>query len=149
MYEVCAFTGHRNLNGELDYNLLDKVILNLIHGGTKLFLCGMAVGFDMAAAESVLRYKNEYGVKMRACIPHERQSSAFSESDKARYDRILAGCDEKIVISPEYFRGCMQVRDRYLVDNCDVLVSFLRRDTGGTHYTVKYAEKCNKNVIKL
>ena len=149
MYTNCAFTGHRILDSRFDVNLLDRVILNLIKSGTRNFYCGMATGFDMQAAEIVLEYKKSYNIRLCACIPCEEQSKYFSEKDKRRYENILSACDEKIVLSSEYADGCMQERDRFLVDNADVIVSYLRKKYGGTYYTVNYAIKQNKKIIEL
>lgn len=148
--KVCAFTGHRSLAGtDFDEHLLERVILNLVKTGYNRFLCGMAVGFDMKAAQAVLALKGEYDIQLVACLPCTNQSERFSAKSKALYDEILDKCDEKIVLGSEYENGCMQRRDRYLVDNCDVLVSFLRKSSGGTYYTVNYARKSNKKVIEL
>lgn len=149
MYENCAFTGHRILEKDFDYNLLDRVILNLIKGGTKNFYCGMAMGFDLAAAESVLQYKNAYDINLIACIPCLGQENGYSKKNRERYQRILENCSQKIVLTEEYYDGCMFVRDRFMVDNCDVLVSYLRHKRGGTSYTVKYAQSKNVNIIEL
>lgn len=149
MYNNCAFTGHRVLDSRFDEELLDRVILNLIKSGTRNFYCGMALGFDMQAAEIVLRHKKNYDVRLCACIPCEEQNKYYSEKDKRRYENILSACDEKIVFSYEYVEGCMQERDRFLVDNCDVLVCFLRKKSGGTHYTVKYAKQQAVKIIEL
>ena len=149
MYENCAFTGHRILEKDFDYNLLDRVILNLIKGGTKNFFCGMAMGFDLAAAESVLQYKKDYNINLIACIPCLNQEANFSQKNKERYLKILENCSQKIVLSEEYYDGCMLVRDRYMVDNCNVLVTYQRRKSGGTSYTVNYAKAKGVKLIEL
>lgn len=145
----CAFSGHRNLLKELDVNLLDRVILNLIKTGVKNFYCGMAIGFDFIAAESVIALKKQYDIKLFACIPCEGQSESYTQINKERYQRILEACDGEIILAPSYYKGCMFGRDRFLVDNCGVLVSFLRKKSGGTYYTVKYAERKNIKIIQL
>lgn len=145
----CAFSGHRNLNGSgFDFSLLDRVIGDLIKTGTKEFYCGMALGFDIAAAESVLAQKNPE-IKLIACLPCANQTETFSESAKLRYQSVIDRCDKVITLSPEYYGGCMHARDRFMVDSCDVLVCFLRKHTGGTFYTVNYARRCGKKVIEL
>lgn len=150
MYYTCAFTGHRVLfNTDFDPELLDRVVLSLIKNGTNRFLCGMAMGFDFEAAQTVIKYKSEYGVKLVACIPCANQAERFPKSAKILYERILQNCDEVEILSNDYYEGCMLNRDRYLVDNCDVLVSFLRRKKGGTFYTVNYANECGKKIIPL
>ena len=149
MYENCAFTGHRILEKNFDSNLLDRVILNLIKGGTKNFYCGMATGFDLAAAESVLQYKNDYEVNLIPCIPCLGQENAYSQKNKERYLKILEKCNQKIILSVEYYDGCMFARDRYMVDKCNVLVTYQRRKSGGTSYTVNYAKSKGVNIIEL
>lgn len=150
MDKKCAFTGHRVLSCyDFDTALLDRVILNLIKNGIEEFYCGMAQGFDLAAAESVLQYKKDFKIKLIACLPCPEQADNFSQKNKARYESVLERCDEKVIISPEYQRGCMHARDRYLVENCGVLVCFLRKHSGGTHYTVNYAKKLNRKIIEL
>lgn len=147
--KVCAFTGHRILTDDFDPDVLKNVIKNLAKTGVKKFLCGMAVGFDMEAAKAVLSLKKKYKLELVACLPCEGQSAKFSDKNKELYDGILKECDEIITLAPAYVSGCMQKRDRYLVDNCDVLVCFLRRNSGGTYYTVNYAKRKDKKIIEL
>lgn len=145
----CAFTGHRELH-DLDFALLDRVIKNLIKNGCKRFLCGMARGFDLAAAESVLSLKKEYpDVSLVACVPCEGQSRYFTAADRERYERIIKNCSEVVCLSDHYHHGCMHMRNRYMVDNCDVVVCYLRKNSGGTYYTVKYAEKKGIKCIQV
>lgn len=147
---VCAFTGHRNLtNTDFDELLLERVVENLIKTGTKRFLCGMAVGFDMKAAQAVIALKGKYDIELVACLPCENQSARYSERNKTLYEEILSQCDEVITLAGGYVSGCMHRRDRYLVDNCDTVVSFLRKNSGGTYYTVNYAKKSSKKIIEL
>ena len=148
--KVCAFTGHRNLSGtDFDEHLLERVVKNLVINGYDRFLCGMAVGFDLKAAQAVLALKGLYDVQLVACLPCANQAERFSAKNKKLYDEILSRCDDIIVMEMEYKNGCMQQRDRYLVDNCDTLVSFLRKTSGGTYYTVNYAKKTNKKIIEI
>jgi uncharacterized phage-like protein YoqJ len=143
----CAFTGHRVLTEEFDEKLLFDCIKNLIENGVDTFYCGMAVGFDLIAAQCVIDLKIDYPyLKLIACIPCEGQERYFEEDEKTVYQEVLSKCSSVIVLSKKYYKGCMQVRDQYMVDNSDVLVAFLRCNKGGTHYTVSYAEKKNKQI---
>lgn len=148
MAEVCTFTGHRILR-DLDFSLLDRVIKNLIKGGCRKFLCGMAVGFDLAAAESVLQLSKVYGGELVACVPCADQNKVFSVADRTRYERILGRCSEVIYLAERYYKGCMHVRDRFMVDNSDAVVCYLRERRGGTFYTVEYARKQGKMIIEI
>lgn len=146
----CAFSGHRNLNdGGFDDGLLERVILNLVKTGTHTFYCGMALGFDLAAAEKVLEIKKNYAVRLVACLPCGGQAEVFSAKAKKRYEDILSDCDAVITLAPEYYTGCMHRRNRFMVDNCDTLVCYLRKSSGGTSYTVNYAAACGKKIIEI
>lgn len=146
---TCAFTGHRQLGEDFDRQLLERVITGLVKRGTDTFLCGMARGFDLAAAEIVLKLKAIYNVKLVACIPYEGQADYFSSSDRESYHNILQYCDEKIVFSKGYNRYCMFARDRYMAENCSVLVCYLRKSSGGTYYTVNYAKNLEVKIIEI
>ena len=146
----CAFTGHRNLNSfDFDYERLRQTVYMLLDRGFSVFYCGMALGFDMLAAECLLEFRSQYKFKLAAVIPCVGQADRFSRYERERYKKILAACDDFIILSDEYYSGCMQVRDRYMVDNCDVVVAFLRKKSGGTYYTVGYAKKHGKEIIEL
>ena len=148
--KVCAFTGHRNLYGyDFDEHLLERVILNLVKNGVNRFLCGMAIGFDLKCGQIVLALKEKYDIELVACLPCPNQSEKFSLKDKITHGEILSRSDEIVVVENEYKPGCMFKRDRYLVDNSDTLVCFLRKNSGGTYYTVNYARKANKKIIEI
>lgn len=113
-----------------------------MEGGVTTFLNGVAVGFDLLAAEYVLELKKKFpNVKLIACVPCYGQEKKYSTEDKARYIKIIKNADEVVALAEHYFRGCMQNRDRYMVDNAELLICYCRKTTGGTAYTVRYFEK--------
>ena len=130
-------------------NRLSKQIEKLIKDGADEFFSGMARGVDIWAAEAVLELKRTYpDIKLTAVIPCPEQADSWSREDRDRYDRILEACDKKLVISPRYSKGCMQKRNKALVDVCDILVAVFDGQSGGTKQTVSYAEsKGRKTVI--
>ena len=139
---ACAFTGHRHLPPEITKPLIKKVILPLIQNGVTDFYNGMAIGFDLLAAEAVLSLKKKFPyLRLIACIPCYGQEKSFSAEDKKRYVRILKQADEQVLLSEFYYRGCMQVRDQYMVNAADVLVAYCEKTTGGAAFTVKYCQK--------
>ncbi len=58
-----------------------------------------------------------------------------------------------IIYKPDYQahgRGATFVRNRQIVDKSDLMVAFFDgRSTGGTGYTVKYAQKQGKQVLNF
>lgn len=148
MSNVCALTGHRDLDEDFDCAALEKAVISLIERGIKTFYCGMARGFDLVAAECVLSHA-DLGAQLVACVPCEGQENRFSRVDKVRYSRILDECAEKKVLAPHYYCGCMLKRDEFMVDSCEVLVAYLRKKKGGTYYTVRYAAAQGKEIIYI
>ena len=138
----CAFTGHRDLGDGFSIEKLQKIVFDLAKKGVVNFFCGMAKGFDLYAAEAVIKIKESYpNARLIACVPFYGQEKGYSQEDKERYVNILKKCDFKITLAENYYKGCALVRDKYMADNADVLVAYLKKKTGGTAYTVGYFEK--------
>lgn len=143
-----AFTGHRIISEPVDIENLTSTIKELIDGGADAFLCGMAMGFDLIAAEAVLTIKRETSeIKLIACVPCPDQKNSFTKSEKAKYERIIAQCDEVRLICDHYYDGCMLARNRYMVDNSSTVIAYKRSNIGGTVYTLKYANEKGKKII--
>ena len=137
---TCAFTGHRDIIEDIDLAYFKEVMQGFIDEGYNTFLNGMARGFDMLAAKIIIELKQTNpSIKLIACIPCFEQERYYSQTDKRDYAEILSKCDEKVYVSERFYKGCMQKRDRYLVDNCSLLVAYERKNYGGTYYTLNYA----------
>ena len=71
-----------------------------IKKGYHTFLSGMADGFDIIAAEEVLRLKKEYPyIRLKCVIPFKGQADRYPEAYKQRYNNILAQADEVVTLS--------------------------------------------------
>ncbi|MBQ3115928.1 MAG: DUF1273 family protein [Clostridia bacterium] len=146
---ACAFTGHRKLTEDFSIDKLKQTIERLIEGGFNTFLVGMALGFDTECFKVLEGIREKKEIKIIACIPCESQADRFSLKNKKEWQRMIDSADERVYISKEYTATCMQKRNEYMVDNCSVLVSFLRQEKSGTANTVKYAVKKQVMIIKL
>ncbi len=152
--KVACFSGHRNLPQdctELQANL-EKAIVELIERGIIFFGSGGAVGFDLLAATTVLKLKEDYPhirlVMVLPCPP-EQQSSYCNDEQKKRYYEILEQADKVRILSPQYTDKCMHYRNRHMVDCSAYLICYLRQHSGGTFYTVNYAERKGLNILRL
>lgn len=138
----CAFTGHRVMSESFSKEKLQKIVFELAERGVKNFFCGMAKGFDLCAGEAVIKIKENFpNVKLIACVPYFGQEKEYTQEDKNRYVTILRNCDAKFTFADTYYRGCTLIRDRYMADNAEVLVAYLKKKTGGTAYTVRYFQQ--------
>lgn len=127
--------------------MLKTAVERLISEGVENFYCGMAMGFDLIAAEVVLEEKKLHpDVKLIACVPCPDQQKRYPAEDKEKYERILPLCDKVEIVSDCYYRGCMLTRDRFMVDNCSRVLAYMDRNDGGTAYTVGYAKSKSKQI---
>ena len=152
--EACCFTGHRVLPGGDRYfevrRLTEQAIRDAYANGCRRFFAGGALGFDTYAARAVLILKREYpDVTLSLFLPCLDQADAWSEADKAEYERIKEEADEVLSLADRYFDGCMQKRNRYMVDNSSHLICYQMRQSGGTAYTVSYAKKQGLQITNL
>ena len=148
---TACFTGHREIpSNEISTvsERLKNVIVDCIANGYRRFFAGGALGFDTLAAKIVLELKREYpDIELHLALPYPDQAKSRSEAEVAKYDRIKSEADSVVYVSDHYFRGCMQKRNRYLVDQSSICICYLTKQSGGTAYTVSYAEKKALRVI--
>ena len=142
LIKTCAFTGHRKLEEDCAAEKLLEETEKMILRGAETFYNGMAMGFDLLAAETVLFLKKKYPyIRLVACVPCYGQERHFRAEDKQRYTEILKRANEQVVLSEHYYQGCMQVRDKYMADRADALIGYCKKDKGGAAYTVGYFRK--------
>ena len=72
-----------------------------------------------------------------------------NRSDLAIYNEILRLADETVILSEDYYRGCLHVRNRYMVDESSVIISYLRKESGGSAFTTGYARKKGIEIIEV
>ena len=152
--QACCFTGHRVIPAEELETLTQKtedIVRRLAKEGFVFFIAGGALGFDTLAAETVLRLREtEFpDIYLLLAIPCENQAAAWPPTERARYERIRSEADKTRVLAEHYYNGCMQVRNRYMVDHASLCVCYMAKPTGGTASTVRYAKKEKLTVINL
>ena len=151
--KTCCFTGHRQIPPEKWAEIagqLERVIVSLYQRGVRFYGAGGARGFDCLAAQTVLRLRESCpSMKLILVLPCLTQTRGWRPEDVTEYERIKAQADEVFYTAQQYTRGCMHRRNRYLVDHGCVCVCYLTGDSGGTAYTVRYAEKQGLEIINI
>ena len=146
---ACCVTGHRTLYADFDRKLTEDILMNLIGRGFETFLVGMAVGFDTECFKILEKLREKEKIKIIACVPCPNQADKMGVNRKTEYMRMLKSADRVTVLSECYTKWCMQKRNVYMVDHSSVAVCYLRKNSGGTLNTVKYAEKKGLEIIKV
>ena len=145
--QTCCLTGHRVIPPGEEKKIMvraQNIILRLIREkNVRFFGVGGAVGFDMLAAEYLLRLKQhrEHQIRIISVLPYPawRETEDWTDELRLREDRILRACDKVVYVRPEYEKNVFLLRDRKLVDGSAYCVSYCNRPRTGTAYTVKYA----------
>ena len=71
----------------------------------------------------------------------------YNSSNKY-YSKLKTEADEWVELSDEFYKGCDNVRDQYMVDHCDVLLAIWDGNkSGGVWSTIRKAQKAGKKII--
>ena len=158
---ACSFTGHRAAKLPWGFREDDPRCLQLkqqiydaidalYDSGIRHYICGMANGCDMYFGEAVLALKKvKKDVTLEAAIPFSGQADHWKDAEKARWQRIHDNSDYITVVSKSYTKDCMSKRNRYMVDNSNVLLAAYNGSKGGTQNTILYAIRSKKEVIQI
>ena len=163
MESGCCFTGYRP--DKFDFNLYDDTkeyiefenklygaVFSLANQGVTRFYCGMAMGFDIMAAEAVLTLKEaktDTIIDLICVKPFEEQDKNFPPIWKQKYKDILEKADEVVIMGKGYYKGCFHKRNCYMVDNSDVVLTYYDGKSGGTKSTLAYANKKGKRIVNI
>ncbi len=147
---TAAFTGHRSYDGSAAERL-SMTVQALYARGYRTFLSGMAPGFDLAAAETVLDLAGECpGIGLVAVIPFAGHIDRLPEPDRGRYRRILEQAADVVTLAGHYNRRAYFRRNDFLVDNASYVVSWFDGNVDcGTGYTVSRARRNRLPVENL
>lgn len=159
--KACCFSGHRpdKLPGGYRRDptachslreALREAIGRTVAEGIDTFLCGMALGVDLWAAEEVLRLKQEKsGLRLVAALPCPQQADRWNAADKRRHRELLAMADEIYTACPAYTPYCMNARNRWMVDHACRLIAVFDGSPGGTANTLHMAAKQGLSIIRI
>lgn len=156
---ICCVTGHRPNGfpflcdvGNIYYNtyldVLDATVEELIYEGYTHFISGMADGADLDFASIVVSMSNRFeDIVLESALPYPLRASAKSTENNELRHTLVSASQKITVVSPKYFRGCMQKRNRYMVDNSDLVLAIWNgEECGGTWDTIRYARKKGKSI---
>lgn len=138
---TACFTGHRTYDGGRN-NELRAAICRLYSMGYRYFLCGMAMGFDLEAAEMVISLRNRLPLaEVIAIVPFQGMEERFPAEQRAKYARVIAEADEVITLATQYAPGVYTQRNNFMVKNSSAVITYFTGEKGGTAYTIHQAVK--------
>lgn len=153
-----ALTGHRPQRLGLSEDELDKswnkigdwmtnqilkmLEVSTLQGENLDLYCGMASGCDIrfGITASIVKMDN---LLIHCILPCKNYNSSHKYFNLLKKDS-----DEWIELADEFYKGCDNARDQYMVDNCDVLIAIWDGNkSGGVWSTIRKAQKQNKEII--
>lgn len=148
---VICFSGHRHYGSAPDDEArLEAAVLTAWNEGYRTFISGMAPGFDLAAAEAVVRLR-DVGIPLQltAAVPFAGQPAGYSEVDRARYGTLLAVADDTRVLAEIYSHGCYLRRDDWMVERSGRVICWFDGSRSGTRYTVRRALAHGLEIVNI
>ncbi|MDR2903805.1 MAG: DUF1273 domain-containing protein, partial [Clostridiales bacterium] len=130
---------------------LRSAAVEAIGRGYKTFISGGGLGFDLYAAAAILDLKREYPyIRLHLALPCMDYQRKWQPEQKKTLETIISQADKTVYVSEQaYFEGCMQLRNKYMVDHANLLIAAYNGSSGGTKNTIAYAEKSFIDIMLL
>ena len=152
---TCCFTGHRIIPSH-EYDAVAarteiRIRDLIVNNDVCFFGVGGAIGYDTMAAKILFRLRQTdfQQIKVILVYPFEGFTSRWSGAQRAEYTRLLPQYDKTVCVAHRASREAYLERDRHLVDGSSYCVSYCTRDSGGTAYTLRYAEHCGLQIYNV
>lgn len=152
---IIAGTGHRpqfcpcgfNENHPWLLTLKSKISESLGELGPSIVISGMAIGYDTWLAESALALN----IPLHAYVPFQGQGLKWPTESYKKYQSILDKASKVLYTSESYAKDVFFIRDKAMVDACTNVLALWNpeKKSGGTYYTLQYAETRHRNIRNL
>jgi uncharacterized phage-like protein YoqJ len=131
---------------------INIAVLHSIHIGYDTFLVGMEKGFDILCGETVQRLReideSFSEIKLIGVLPNANYVPSFNEEWKTRYDRLLHGVNDIVILSGE--NGSEKnSKGIFLVDNADALLCYYGGGEEPVGHTLRYAVDSGLRIINM
>ncbi len=144
--------GHRIIE---DYNFVEIKLYELLRivmqkeNGEVEFLVGRNGDFDLMAASIIRKLKKEMGndnAFLTLVLPYETAELRNNTESFERYYDSIEVCEAS---SDCNFKYAIVARNRDMIDRSDMVVVYVKNESGGAYQSLKYAEKNQKRIINL
>lgn len=138
---IVTFCGHKNVSDStVVVKKLRVVIEELISRGATEFYLGGYGGFDSLAASTVRSLKASHpNIRLILVIPYLNR-----EYDSIAYDELLYPPLENVL--PRY---AISKRNEWMVEEAQIVVSYVTHDWGGASKTLAFAKRKKKEIISV
>lgn len=143
----CCGFGHRDMFKNIDA-VLRQTLVNLIkQENVTLFYIGGMGEFDKIFSSTVRGLKRSFpDIKLVLVKPY---FSNELNTNKEYYENTYDGIYIPEESATTFHKKAITVRNRWMVDNADFIISGVYKDYGGAYDAVRYAQQNKKIVFKL
>lgn len=145
---TAMFTGHRpqKFASQTDIEASKIAIKRMVKRAKELgydtFISGMALGVDTWGAITVL---DDPQLKLVCAVPCRNQESLWQWADQLRHQEILKFAHYvHYVCDGDYYNGCLEARNRWMVDHASLVLAVWDGRPGGTANCVNYARSLSR-----
>ena len=109
------------------------------------FLVGRNGEFDECAASAI----------KRAQAAHDKSNSEltlvlpYAVADMKRYEEYYDGIILPECVQGAHPKGAIRLKNRWMVEQSDLVIVYIERESGGAYTAMKYAQRLHKKVINL
>jgi len=141
---ICSFFGHKDTQDSVYPRLMDTIKELIISRGVSCFLVGNQGGFDRMVLRALREGKQLYPHicyhVVLAYMPGKKRENEY-------YDAAETFLPEEIEFVP--YRFAISRRNKWMVQESQIVVCFISHSWGGAAQFVEYAEKQGKEIINL
>lgn len=152
---IVAGTGHRpNKLGGYGKEPFEKLCsfaqASLVRSNVTKTISGMALGWDLALAVASI----ELGIPVLAAVPFEGFQSRWPAATQHYWEYTLLACADVHIVCPDVNTDssrfeivkALDIRNHWMVDNCEKLAALWNGTSGGTANCIRYANKKRRPV---
>lgn len=136
---VCTFFGHRDASDSLVEELRKTLIELLETGNVDVFYIGNSGNFDRLVSSVLYELSSEYSFTCRIVLAYLPEH----ETDY-NFETILPEGIENV---PKRF--AISYRNKWMIEQSDIVVTYVERNYGGAYQFKVIAEKKGKKVIEI
>lgn len=144
--------GHRIIDDSqtVEQKLYELLRIIMSRGDREVeFLVGRNGDFDLMTASVVRRLKKELNsenVFLTLVLPYE--TAEFRNNTEA-FGRFYDSIEISEASADKNFKFAITARNRDMIDRSDMVVVFVKNQSGGAYQSLRYAEKNDKRIINL
>lgn len=148
---TCTFAGHREVYQPNVREALDEAISTVLQSGDDryTFLVGGMGDFDSLCANAVRAAKRrhpEKEISLALVEPYMKQDLNIS---KDYYEQMYDDVIIPMELAGVHYKSAISKRNRWMVDEAQILIAYVYRDHGGAYTTLRYAQKHGLQIINI